>query len=199
MAGAVSDCSHPSGAATGEGVFCFPYREEHLSLLAPVGHPLAKLPVIRAADLAHQNLLLYSEIGFWTQICREKLPEAHFLFMNEWDAFGELVGLGAFPCFITDAFPSGQPMENKVVIPIESEDFQAVYYFLCLEKEPGEVPGAHYPSSGKAVLDAAPLNRRTETADRSQALEGKPHFMGKCFLHGTARNLVRNTIPPPNF
>lgn len=30
-----------------EGVFCFPYREEHLSLLAPVGHPLAKLPVIR--------------------------------------------------------------------------------------------------------------------------------------------------------
>lgn len=55
--------------------------------------------------------------------------------MNEWDAFGELVGLGAFPCFITDAFPSGQPMENKVVIPIESEDFQAVYYFLCLEKE----------------------------------------------------------------
>ena len=118
-----------------EELFCFPYREEHLSLLVPVNHPLARLTAIRAADLAHQNLLLYSEIGFWTEVCREKLPQAHFLFMNEWDAFGELVGLGAFPCFITDAFPSGQPMENKVVIPIESEDFQAVYYFLCLEKE----------------------------------------------------------------
>lgn len=118
-----------------EGLFCFPYREEHLSLLVPVNHPLAKLSVIRAADLVHQNLLLYSEIGFWTQVCREKLPEAHFLFMNEWDAFGELVGLGAFPSFITDAFAPGQPVENKVVIPIEDEDFQAVYYFLCLEKD----------------------------------------------------------------
>lgn len=118
-----------------EGIFCFPYREEHLSLLVPVGHPLAKLPVIRAADLAHQNLLLYSEIGFWTQICREKLPEAHFLFMNEWDAFGELVGLGAFPCFVTDAFAAGQQSEGKVVIPIADEDFQTAYYFLCLEKD----------------------------------------------------------------
>ena len=118
-----------------EELFCFPYREEHLSLLVPVNHPLARLTAIRAADLAHQNLLLYSEIGFWTEVCREKLPQAHFLFMNEWDAFGELVGLGAFPSFVTDAFAPGQPIENKVVIPIEDEDFQAVYYFLCLEKE----------------------------------------------------------------
>lgn len=118
-----------------EELFCFPYREEHLSLLVPVNHPLARLSAIRAADLAHQNLLLYSEISFWTEVCRVKLPQAHFLFMNEWDAFGELVGLGAFPSFVTDAFAPGQPIENKVVIPIEDEDFQAVYYFLCLEKD----------------------------------------------------------------
>lgn len=118
-----------------EDLFCFPYREEHLSLLVPVDHPLAKLQVIRALDLAHQNLLLYSEIGFWTQVCQEKLQDAHFLFMNEWDAFGELVGLGAFPCFITDAFAPGQQVENKVVIPIEDEDFQTIYYFLCLKKD----------------------------------------------------------------
>lgn len=118
-----------------EELFCFPYREEHLSLLVPVNHPLARLTAIRAADLAHQNLLLYSEIGFWTEVCREKLPQAHFLFMNEWDAFGELVGLGAFPSFVTDAFAPGQQIENKLVIPIEDEDFQAVYYFLCLEKD----------------------------------------------------------------
>lgn len=118
-----------------EELFCFPYREEHLSLLVPINHPLARRTVIRAADLAHQNLLLYSEIGFWTEVCREKLPQAHFLFMNEWDAFGELVGLGAFPSFVTDAFAPGQPIENKMVIPIEDEVFQAVYYFLCREKD----------------------------------------------------------------
>lgn len=118
-----------------EELFCFPYREEHLSLLVPVNHPLAKLTVIRAADLAHQNLLLYSEIGFWTEVCRKKLPQAHFLFMNEWDAFGELVGLGAFPSFVTDAFAPEQPIEHKTVLPIEDEDFQTVYYFLCMNKD----------------------------------------------------------------
>lgn len=118
-----------------EAVFCFPYREERLSLSVPVGHPLSKHRVIHACDLAHQNLLLYSEIGFWTQVCREKLPEAHFLFMNEWDAFGEVAGLGAFPTFVTDALVPGRPMEHKVVIPIADEDFRTTYYFLCMEKE----------------------------------------------------------------
>ena len=111
-----------------EQLFSFPYREEHLSLLVPVNHPLANHQVIHAADLARQNLLLYSEIGFWAQVCLEKLAEAHFLFMNEWDAFGELAGLGAFPCFVTDAFAPGQQIENKAIIPIEDEDFQTTYY-----------------------------------------------------------------------
>lgn len=126
--------THQAPPQDGE-LFCFPYREEHLSLQVPVDHPLSKRQVIHAGDLARQNLLLYSEIGFWVQVCREKLPEAHFLFMNEWDAFGELAGLGAFPCFVSDAAASVRQVENKVVIPIESEDFQAVYYFLCLEKD----------------------------------------------------------------
>lgn len=118
-----------------EELFSFAYRKEHLSLLVPIDHPLAQLQVIHAKDLAQQNLLLYSEIGFWTQVCREKLPDAHFLFMNEWDAFGELVGLGAFPSFITDAFDPERPIENKVIIPIEDGDFQTAYYFICLEKD----------------------------------------------------------------
>lgn len=45
------------------------------------------------------------------------------------------VAPGAFPSFVTDAFAPGKQAENKIVIPIEDEDFQAVYYFLCLEKE----------------------------------------------------------------
>lgn len=116
-----------------EDLFWFPYREEHLSLLVPADHPLAGHDVIHTGDLAHQNLLLYSEIGFWAEICRERLPEAHFLLMNEWDAFGELAGLGAFPSFITDAFRSRQRIENKVVIPIDDGDFHTAYYFLCME------------------------------------------------------------------
>lgn len=118
-----------------EALLWVPYREERLSLLVPVNHPLAAHTVIHASDLAHQNLLLYSAIGFWAQMCREKLPEAHFLFTEEWDVFGELAGLGAFPSFVTDAFDTGQQTRDKVVIPIEDEEFRATYYFVCMKKD----------------------------------------------------------------
>ena len=51
------------------------------------------------------KLTLYNihlNICFWYNSCREKLPNAHFLMMNEWDAFGEVAGTGAFPSFVTD-------------------------------------------------------------------------------------------------
>ncbi len=121
--------------AQDEELFSFPYREEHISLLVPKDHPLSNYPVIHASDLACQNLLLYSEIGFWTHVCREKLPDAHFLLMDQWDAFGEMVGLGAFPSFVTDAAAIEQQTGGKVIIPIEDEEFQAVYYFVCMKKE----------------------------------------------------------------
>ena len=38
-------------------------------------------------------------------MCREKLPHAHFLFMNEQNAFSEVAETSAFPSFISDAFP----------------------------------------------------------------------------------------------
>ena len=37
--------------------------------------------------------------------------------------------------YVTDAFAPGQAIEDEIVIPIEDEDFQMVYYFLCLEKD----------------------------------------------------------------
>ena len=55
--------------------------------------------------------------------------------MNEWDAFGDLAGLGAFPCFVTDAFSHRTQAVNKVVIPIEDRDFQTTYYFVCMVQE----------------------------------------------------------------
>ena len=43
--------------------------------------------------------------------------------------------LGAFASFVTDAFDPERPVKNKVVIPIDDEDFQTAYYFLCLDKD----------------------------------------------------------------
>lgn len=109
-----------------------PFRTERLFLSVPLAHPLANRKELVPADIDGQNLLLYTDIGFWHNFCREKLPNAHFLMMNEWDAFGEVAGTGAFPSFITDAHMErdGVP-QNRVVIPIIDEQAEATYYCVC--------------------------------------------------------------------
>lgn len=109
-----------------------PFRTERLFLSVPPEHPLAGRKELTPADIDGQNLLLYTDIGFWSGFCREKLPNAHFLMMNEWDAFGEVAGTGAFPSFVTDAHMErdGVP-PNRAVIPILDEQAEATYYCVC--------------------------------------------------------------------
>lgn len=120
-----------------EDIFIYPYRQEHLCLLVPVNHPLAGYEELHLSDLADQNLLLYTYIGFWYELCKEKLSTAHFLYMNEMDAFEQVAGVGAFPSFTTDAFGgNGRVAEpGKVVIPIVDEIVNVTYYFVCRKQE----------------------------------------------------------------
>lgn len=116
----------------GKGLYGRPFRTERLFLSVPPEHPLASRKELTPADIDGQNLLLYTDIGFWHDFCREKLPNAHFLMMNEWDAFGEVAGTGAFPSFVTDAHMErdGVP-QNRVVIPILDGQAEATYYCVC--------------------------------------------------------------------
>lgn len=118
-----------------EHLFSFPYRQENLSLWVPYEHPLSKFDKLELKDLAHQNILLYTHIGFWHEMCKEKLPEAHFLYMNEWDAFQQVSGSSAFPSFTTDAFAKQIKESGKKVIPITDEDAHVTYHFICSKKD----------------------------------------------------------------
>ena len=64
-----------------------PFRRERLYLSVPEQHPLAKKDEIVLSDIDGQNILLFTQIGFWYEFCKEKLPHVHFLMMNEFDAF----------------------------------------------------------------------------------------------------------------
>ena len=110
------------------------YGKERLFLSVPEGHPLAERSEIYLSDIDGQNLLLYTEIGFWYELCRQKLPNAHFLMMSEHDAFGEVAGSGAFPSFVSDVLmrrdPNNSLMEKKI-IPILDNEVNVTYYCVC--------------------------------------------------------------------
>lgn len=112
------------------------YREERLSLSVPEKHPLYKYSELYLRDIDGQNLLLYTEIGFWYEMCREKLPNAHFLLMNEYDAFGEIAGTGAFPSFVSDVVKNRKYVqEGKKIIPIIDDDVKVTYYCVCRDSD----------------------------------------------------------------
>lgn len=114
------------------GLYGQSFRKEKLFLSVPLAHPLASRKELAPEDIDGQNLLLYTDIGFWHDFCRERLPNAHFLMISEWDVFGEVAGIGAFPFFTTDAHMNrnGVP-ENRVIIPIIDEQAEATYYCIC--------------------------------------------------------------------
>ncbi len=119
-----------------DDMYFFAYRQEKLFLALPLEHPLASLSKIRLSDIDGQNLLLYTKIGFWHNMCREKLPNAHFLFMNEQSAFNEVAETSAFPSFISDAFAIPETYAGrKKVVPILDPEASVTYYCTCLLTE----------------------------------------------------------------
>ena len=115
-------------------LYTFPYRDERLSLLVPKDHHLAKHPVLELKDLDDMNILLLTEIGFWYELTKERLHNVHFLYMDERNAFMDVVGLSSFPSFTTNAFVQDEVKES-VVIPLDDDFAYAIYYVSVLKEE----------------------------------------------------------------
>ena len=113
-------------------LFCFFFETEQLYFSLPPAHPLAGKDGLTFKDLDGESVLLLSQIGFWRDVCREKMPFTRTLFQTEQEDFQELIRASALPSFVSDLTMrwSGKP-ENRVVIPILDPEAKASYYFVC--------------------------------------------------------------------
>lgn len=118
---------------------CFRWGEEHLYLSLPANHPLAKSEGIYLKELDGENMLLYSEIGFWHDIHKNKMPNSRFLLQNERFAFNELVNSSVLPSFTSDIVmrhpEQHQISSDRVNIPILDEEAHVTYYCCCLKNQ----------------------------------------------------------------
>ena len=105
---------------------------ERLYLSLPMGHPFANRPEIRVQDLEGQTMLLYSAIGFWYDLCMEKMPRTKFLLQNDRDVLGELVNASEFPSFLSSFYINrGETIPGRVNIPILDPEFDVTYWCVC--------------------------------------------------------------------
>lgn len=117
-------------------LYCFPFAKEQLYFSLPPAHPLAGSQGLYFRDIDGESILLLAQIGFWRQVCRQKMPLTRALVQTEQEDFQELVQASALPSFSSDLAIrwSGRP-ENRVVIPVLDQEATAVYHFLCRKED----------------------------------------------------------------
>ncbi|MCM1299691.1 MAG: substrate-binding domain-containing protein, partial [[Eubacterium] siraeum] len=114
-----------------------PCGEERLFFSLPKSHKFAKKKGLYMKDLDGENMLLFSEIGFWHELHTKNMPNSKFLLQNERFNFDELVSSSILPSFVTDvALEHSSPdvYANRVNVPILDEEAKVTYYCCYLKK-----------------------------------------------------------------
>lgn len=120
-----------------EELICFKTCSEKLYLNIDKNHPLAKKEGIYLSELNNQDILLYSEIGFWYDLVKDKAPNANFLIQHDNNTFNTLLNTTSFPSFATNKSIRiyGRNQSNyKVLIPILDREATANYYSVILKE-----------------------------------------------------------------
>lgn len=119
-----------------KALFCQRYLDEALYISLPEDHRLANEPSVTFNDLRGIRILMHSGVGFWADICKEKLDYSDMLVQNSMDALAELVEASALPVFNSDKMINrGYSVPRRVSIPISDAEAQATYWIACLSSE----------------------------------------------------------------
>ncbi|WP_302669238.1 LysR family transcriptional regulator [Eubacterium sp. AF15-50] len=107
------------------------YLEENLYVCIPKDHKLATLDEITFKELNGFNCLLRDEIGFWTELCKEKMPASRFLIQRDEFEFQELVKNSTLFCFTTNlAAPYSEMLSQRKSIHITDKEANVTYYLI---------------------------------------------------------------------
>lgn len=124
----------PEGLPSPATFYAKPIGQERLMFCLPKDHPLAGRSSLSLKDMDGENLLLFSDVGFWGDIVRSKMPHSHFLVQSERYTFEELIENSVLPCFATDITVSSmRNTGSRVMIPIDDPEVNVTYYLACLK------------------------------------------------------------------
>ena len=99
-------------------------------------NPLAKKECVSFEELKGIRILMDGNVGFWMDICREKLSRDDLLVQSSFDAFNELVQASTLPLFNSDCFLlRGYEAPGRISIPITDPEAHATYFLCCLASE----------------------------------------------------------------
>lgn len=120
-----------------EELISFKTCSEKLYLVIDKSHPFSRKEGIFLSELNGQDILLYSEIGFWSELLKSKVPHANFLIQHDNNTFNTLLNTTSFPSFVTNKsiyVYRRKQSDYKVMIPILDTEATVDYYSVILKE-----------------------------------------------------------------
>lgn len=112
------------------------YGTESLYFILPKSHRFAKRKSISLNEMDGENMLLYSDSGFWHELVTTHMPHSRFLVQTQRYDFNELTHSSILPFFATDVtLRLSDIPENRIAIPIKDKEATVTYYVVCLRSE----------------------------------------------------------------
>lgn len=112
------------------------YLREKLNVCIPKDHELAEQKELSMEQLNGFNCLLRDQIGFWTDLCHEKMPASKFLVQTDEFAFEELIRASTLFCFTTNfATDVNHLLEGRKVIPLTDPEADVTYHLICRKEK----------------------------------------------------------------
>ncbi len=119
-----------------KALFCQRFMQEQLYISIAEEHPLAKKECVSFDELKGLRILMDGNVGFWMDICRDKLSMDDLLIQSSFDAFSELVQASKLPFFNSDQFIArGYETKGRKSVPISDPEVHVTYWLCCLTSE----------------------------------------------------------------
>lgn len=117
-------------------LFCQRFMREQLYISIASGHPLSEKDSVTFEDLKGIRILMNRNVGFWMDVCLEKLSASDLLIQDNPDALTELVEASDLPLFNSDQFIArGIQTPGRVSIPISNPEAYVSFRLVCLATE----------------------------------------------------------------
>ena len=116
------------------------YFKEGLQVFLPESHRLAGRKSIHLKDLAGDTFLMLSELGFWAEIKKSKIPNAKFITQEESETLKDLIDSSSLPSFVTEITQKSKhfvtyEQKGRVAIPILDKEVNVTFYIVCKKEK----------------------------------------------------------------
>lgn len=112
------------------------YLREKLNVCIPKDHELAEKEELTMAQINGFNCLLRDQIGFWTDLCHEKMLALKFRVQTDEFAFEELIRASTLWGFTTNfATDVNHLLKGRKVIPLTDPEADVTYHLICRKEK----------------------------------------------------------------